>query len=354
MSKIQNNTKKSLVKDKVLAKHLDTLETIVPICKINATNILRKRQRSKAISTSVNGKLCYLNSPLHKSYQAAYYCNEHIFQDGKKVTSLFCKRRSCIICSRVYAAKLYAAYSKPLLDLPDLHFVTVTDVNVKADNLSNEIDRMLYNYRLIYKSMNARGMRIRGFFKLEITHSTRRNDFNPHIHLLISGKENAKEFLKGWLQRNPTAKKSGQNISKVTSENALIEVFKYVTKATIKDTFDARSMDAMYQAISCRQVYRGLGIKKEINTNFDKVQSMIIDHRSERIEVWKWCRNRKDWYTIQGENFNDNEIDLKAQRMIQVVEDSPNHVLNSDHRDKVTTDFNHSLNKFRGKNPILF
>ena len=339
---------------------LDTLELTVGVSnkiELDTTEVLySKRQRSKAINTSVNGKLLYLNSPLHKAYQKAYYCNAHLIQDGNKVIAHFCKKRSCIICSRVYAAKLMGGYMKPILELEDLHLVTLTDVNVKKGKLNQEVDRFMSNYRLIYQSMTKRGLKIKGFFKLEQTYNAKDNTFNPHIHMLISGKAHAEEFLDGWMKRNPTANKFGQNIRKVRDEGGLIEVFKYVTKAIISDTFDSRSLDAMYQSIHGRQVYRAIGIKKVQDTELEDIETRIITHRSERLEVWAWCQDKKDWYTSEGESFNDTTLEEDANKIIQIVDKSKNHVIKQREQyrqyDGPTDD--EIFKRSRGRTEVLF
>ena len=337
--------------------YLDTLELTVGVSdkiELNTTELLySKRQRSKAINTSVNGKLLYLNSPLHKAYQKAYYCNSHLFQDGNKVTAAFCKKRSCIICSRVYSAKLMAGYMKPLLELEDLHLVTVGDVNVKKDKLNQEVDIFMSDHRLIYQSMKRQGFNLQGFFKLEQTYNSRRNDFNPHIHLLINGKDAAEEYRRGWIKRHPNCNPAAQHIRKVKDKGGLIEVFKYVTKAIISDTFDSRSLDVMYQSIHGRQVYRAFGIKKVKDIELEDFETRTIEHRGERIEVWKWCQDKKDWYSPAGEKFNNSTIEKDADRIIGIVEKSKNHVLKKQRIYDGPTDAE-IFKRFRADKQILF
>ena len=71
-------------------RRLDTLELTTDFSiKNNAETTLQLRRNSKAISSAINGKLCYIDSAIHKDYQAAYFCNEYIFQDGNKITSKY-------------------------------------------------------------------------------------------------------------------------------------------------------------------------------------------------------------------------------------------------------------------------
>jgi len=303
---------------------LDTLE-LTSDSKPNKSAILyNSRRNSKAITKAINGKLLYQNSEIHKDYQKAWYCNESLFQDGNKVTANYCKKRSCIVCARIMAARLMKAYAKPLLELNDLHLVTLTTPNVTGDMLDTEIDRMYNAYTKIKDNIRKTyKLKLKGFRKLEITHNSRTNTFNPHYHILVDGKEAATLIRDLWLNQFSNANVRGQDIKKVRSikeESALLEVFKYVTKVVIKNSFNAEALDIMYCAIKGRRVYQAMGIKKTQEVKIKTYESQIITHRDERIEVWKWCNDSKDWYTPDhSESFNDSQIDSSVLKTIKVI-----------------------------------
>ena len=318
----------------------------------NGEKLFSARQKSKAISQSMNGKMCYLNSEIHKDYQAAYYCNTHLFQYGKKVTAKYCRKRNCLICARVKAAQLMRAYAEPLLQLPDLHLVTLTKPNVKAHELSAELGAMYSTFRAIKEKLRKRKIRILGFRKLEITYNHRTDEFNPHYHILVSGKELANLIRFEWLQSNEGANYQGQDVRKVYNKKgnyksgeveqlpdkgALLEVFKYVTKTVVKDNFNPYAMDEMYRAIKGVRTIQPMGIKKVHATELQEYQATEITHRSERVDVWKWCNKRKDWYTVEGERFNTTFISQETKRIVNVIEKTPINERNKAHLDFATT-----------------
>jgi len=301
---------------------LDTLELTADFLVKRPLNLWSQRQKAKSVSTAINGKLCYLNSDIHKDYQKAYYCNEYLFQDGKQITADFCKKRNCIVCSRIKAAKLMAAYAKPLLELGDLYLVTLTAPNVKGADLSIEIQRLYNAFKRVKDNIrkNHKDIQIKGFRKLEVTYSERTKKFNPHYHIILRGKETAEKVRQLWLKQNPSASIGGQDIRPVRSKKALLEVFKYITKAIVKDTFDTKALDQMYTAIKGVRTYQSMGVKKIAETKQEKYESAPIEHRSERIEVWKWCQDKKDWYSPSKEKFNDTYISQETKRIIKIVD----------------------------------
>jgi len=313
---------KPLKKHSAKGVRLDTLELTADYLAKSPSSLWSQRQRAKSISTAINGKLCYLGSDIHKDYQKAYYCNQYLFQDGKKVTADFCKKRNCIVCSRVKAAKLMAAYAKPILELGDLHLVTLTTPNVGGENLSSEIQKLYNAFSRIKDNIrkNYKEIQIKGFRKLEITYNERTNKFNPHYHIILSGGATAEKVRDLWLKQNKNTNYKAQDIRRVSSEKGLLEVFKYVTKAIVKDTFNTKALDQMYIAIKGVRTYQSMGVKKIAETKQEKYKSAPIEHRSERIEVWKWCQDKKDWYSPNTEKFNDSYISQETKRIINIVD----------------------------------
>lgn len=364
---IASSKEKRSSQSSVKSISLDTLEITSDYEQNKSQKIFKSRQNSKAATKAINGKLLYLDSRIHKDYQRAWYCNEYLFQDGQKVIANYCRKRSCLVCNRIYAARLFKAYHKPLLELPDLHLVTLTAPNVKEDDLSDEIHNLYKAYVKIKDNIRKNyKIKLKGFRKLEIAFNHYMSTFNPHYHILVSTYEAAKLIRDLWLDQFQDANIRGQDIRKIDmiteidSKKALLEVFKYVTKTTIKNTFDAKAMDAMYNAIKGTRVYQGIGIKKTQDTKIEKYESNYITHRSERIEVWKWCNDRMDWYTSDNESFNDGPIDQKVMELINVVVNSKTILNRTDERQEQRTDaeifkdIRQKIRKERGGNIAYF
>jgi len=302
---------------------LDTLELTSDYEPKKATEVFKARQKSKALTKAINGKLLYLDSEIHKDYQQAWYCNQYLIQEGAKVTSSYCRKRSCLVCSRIFAARLMQGYVKPILALPDLHMVTLTAPNVKSENLQFELDKFYASFVKIKDNLRKNyGVKLQGFRKLEITFNHRTKEYNPHYHILVSTREAADQVRRLWLTQFKEASYKAQDVTKINSTNALLEVFKYVTKAIVKDTFDAKALDKMYIAMKNRRAYQPMGIKKSKAIKIEQYESNFITHRSERIEVWKWCNSRYDWYAPDGEKFNDGDLQKETKRIIKVIDTS--------------------------------
>lgn len=304
---------------------LDTLEITSDSRAKNSSELYQARRKSKAITRAINGKLLYTNSVIHKDYQNAYYCNEYLFQDGSKIIANYCRKRSCLVCSRIYAARLMKAYVKPLLELKNLQLVTLTAPNVPGDQLRSEIDLMYSAYAKIKDNIRKTyKIKLRGFRKLEITFNHRTKKYNPHYHILVEGKRAANLVRKLWLDQFTKANDDGQDVRPITSVKGLLEVFKYVTKAIVKDTFDPMALDHMYVSIKGLRVYQSMGIKKEVEVKIKKYESTVITHRAERVDVWKWCNEKYDWYTSEGESFNDGDLVKDAKGIITIIEKAKN------------------------------
>lgn len=187
-------------------------------------------------------------SPLLKQYKNTVYCkwfldlNGEGFSDNGKmlasVTSHYCKNRACPICNRIRTAHLYNGYKKPLSELQNPYFVTLTAPNVGADELKPRIKEYYSAFHKILKRHSRSEHPFKGIRKFECTINEETMDFHPHLHVIIEGKENAYALRDEWLQAFPDATIEAQDVQKVTKakfENALLELFKYFAKFFSKE-----------------------------------------------------------------------------------------------------------------------
>lgn len=296
----------------------------------------KKRRRSKAITVAMSSKLAALDNDRKKGYFRAYHCAEVMYQEGKKITSGYCGHRCCVVCNRIKSARMMQGYAEPLLNLPDIHFLTLTSPNVEAGLLSDEINRMLSVWRKIYRNIkiNYKGLDMRGMYKLECTYNYKSKTYNPHLHFIVSTGETAKEIKRQWLKNHKEniegneAKEWAQDLRKA-DKNSLHELFKYVTKSVVNKNYSATAMDVMYEAMSHRNTYYRMGVKKikAINDDIEDLSSQIIEFKSERIDLWKWCNDISDWYsTTTGELFIEKKLRKKTQRIVDVINNSSDEI----------------------------
>ena len=303
---------------------LDTLELTSDFRQKNESKkVLENRQNAKAISKSLNGSLCYLDSPIKKDYQAAYYCNDYLFQDGNKIIGNFCKKRNCLICSRLQSAKLFKAYAPPLLSMENMYMVTLTAPTVKSEVLKQTLkDRYIAFTKIKDNLRKTHKIKIKGFRKTEITFNKKRNEYHAHFHIIVQGKKESELLLTSWLYQFKDANIKAQNIKPINDQNALLELFKYVTKPITKDNFSPTANDIIFQSIKGVRCFQSFGIKKESETQINDYESMIIEHKSERLDVWKWCKQQNDWYTSEGEPLVEKKVTKKTRKLINIISQS--------------------------------
>ena len=328
---------------------LDTLELTSDSGPSKSDKLFSNRQKSKAITQAINGKLCYLNSDIHKDYQAAFFCNDVLLQNGKSVTANYCRKRNCIVCSRIKAARLMKSYSEPLFGLTELHMVTLTKPNVLGHELRPEIvsmkkglSKVKDNIRKVHK------LKTKGLWKLEITYNERTGKFNPHYHILVEGVVQANLIRSEWLRLFKDSNYRAQDVRPVQSNSALLEVFKYVTKAIVKNHFDPRALDTMYRAIKGMRTIQPMGIKRVKESDEDHTVTEIT-HRNESIDVWKWCNKKHDWYNSKDEKFNNGYISQETKRIIHVINQSDTNEEKTDERDTDQRRYREIIRKARGR-----
>jgi hypothetical protein len=283
------------------APSLDTLAQVPP----NGLENLKKRARSKWYTSGIVSRLKYVeDTPLKKYYSHAWNCCNKLYQDGKKITSRYCNTRVCHICTRIRTAKLMNGYVDQLMKLGDIEFVTLTIPNCKGEDLSKVIDHILQQIVLIIRNLREKkGIKFSGIRKIEITYNANRDDFHPHLHLLVD-KNVGNLIVDQWLDRMPTAKRVGQDVRKA-DRNSLSEIFKYTTKIIArkkgKMNVYIKPLDTILRALYRRRCFQSFGLIKMVSEDVENLEGMVYDELEDTnggiIEwVWRecdWIFNRK-------------------------------------------------------------
>ena len=287
--------------------HLDT-----NLCNNQNNNELKekvsyqKRAKSKAISNGIVFSLVDTkpDSPLLKSYWNTYHCNQVILQEGNKVSSTFCNNRWCLVCNRIRTAKLINGYAPSLNDFDEPMFITLTDVTVKGRYLRSTIEKRVKTLSNIIRSLKkAKKHPIRAIRKLEVTYNETRNEYHPHFHIIVNGKDIAESIVLRWLKNNTTAKRHAQDIQDADA-NSLIEIFKYSTKIITKDGMHPIAQDLIFRAIRNKRTIQAYGIKR-ISENIQRTESTNITFKAPQIEIFKF--DKYDWVSAYGETFSEYE-----------------------------------------------
>ncbi|HCK2881389.1 TPA: protein rep, partial [Enterococcus faecium] len=237
----------------------------------------------------------------------------------KLVQAHFCKNRFCPLCSWRKARKdslMLSIMMQAISEEKNYQFIfmTLTTPNVKADKLNEEID--LFNHALSKMFRRKRVTNaIKGYVrKLEITYNKKRDDYNPHFHLILAVPKHyftvKKYYVKQseWLDlwRDVTGK-TGINpdgtdeitqldVRKVKGfqqEKAVQEVAKYSAK-DFEMTESQEVFDTFYHAMKGRQLITFNGVFKEYKKKYEAGDLDQYKKKDENEYFWflsaSWMR----------------------------------------------------------------
>lgn len=301
--------------------------------------ILQKRARAKLLSRALSARLARLGSSLEKSYWNTYHCASVIVQEGGKLETRYCGNRWCLVCSRVRTARAIGAYMPILSGWGDPHLVTLTVRNCSAEELSATIDAMMKAFTSCKRSMvRTHGFEVMAVRKLECTYNTGRNDYHPHFHILINGRQQAELLRELWLSRFPTrAEASGQDV-RPANDGALLELFKYFCKLMTRTgkkgergMIPATALDTIFQAMRGRRVWQPCGFRlakedeQAIEGESLEVSGTAAWKRLDERVYWQWDQEVSDWIdTETGETLSEYEPGAGYRSLVASIDDQHN------------------------------
>ncbi|UUY82043.1 protein rep [Staphylococcus haemolyticus] len=190
-----------------------------------------------------------------------------------------CKNRFCPVCAWRKARKdalglsLMMQYIKQQ-EKKEFIFLTLTTPNVMSDELENEIKRYNNSFRKLIKRKKV-GSVIKGYVrKLEITYNKKRDDYNPHFHVLIAVNKSyfkdtksyisQKEWLNLWRDVTGMPEITQVQVQKIRQNNnkELYEMAKYSGKDS-DYLINQKVFDAYYRSLKGKQVLVYSGLFKE-------------------------------------------------------------------------------------------
>ena len=137
--------------------------------------------------------------------------------------------------------------------------------------------------------------------------SRREDDYHPHIHAVVKGKEAAEALLEAWLKFAPKwtgqkVERRGQDVSEC-GEGALIELFKYFTKLSSDGhRIPVRRLDVIFTAMKGRRVFQPCGFTLSEEEDLEEIEldeSTAAISQLGRDVLWSWDQEVADW--IDGE-----------------------------------------------------
>ena len=205
-----------------------------------------------------------------------------------------CKNRFCPVCAWRKARKdalglsLMMQYIKQQ-ENKEFIFLTLTTPNVMSDELENEIKRYNNSFRKLIKRKKV-GSVIKGYVrKLEITYNKKRDDYNPHFHVLIAVNKSyftdkryyisQQEWLDLWCDVTGISEITQVQVQKIRQNNnkELYEMAKYSGKDS-DYLINQKVFDAFYNSLKGKLVLVYSGLFKEAK---NKLKNGDLDYLKE-------------------------------------------------------------------------
>ena len=215
----------------------------------------------------------------------------------------------------------------------DPYFVTLSRPNCTWDQLSDEIKYLNDKFGLIrgwFRTKKNRGLEISldGIKKFETTYSIDRNDFHPHIHLLVDGRINAYTLLGQWFRLVDGAGGYGNDIRKA-DEGSIKELFKYMTKFWKVESkgndekfivFPPEVLDHIMKAMKGKQVFKSFGKIKKVDDVVPDDETLDVDGVKDGVYSWEWDKDSHDWINDDGELFTGYQPNIREQKIYKAIE----------------------------------
>ncbi len=282
---------------------------------------LLKRARKKYLSTILARELSKLStSPLARAYRTSLVCCDqlHVGADQQLRSLYYCKRRWCQTCASINMSIQIDNYHRPLSNLNNLQFVTLTRRSVQAIDLPDTIQSMQRYWRQITDLARKKNIPFNGVRKLELKIGKGGHGYHPHYHIIMESRESAEWLVTQWLKRSTDSVRAAQDIRAINSlENALLELMKYATKLTCADKTDnqvlctPRQMDVIFRTLHRKRLFQPFGTVRvdRSEDDFDATEEQVMRAQG----LYQWIGT--DWFhTLYGHplaNYNPEGTEVQ-------------------------------------------
>ncbi|UXR39159.1 protein rep (plasmid) [Staphylococcus simulans] len=200
-------------------------------------------------------------------------------QKKKLYKSNLCKNRFCPVCAWRKARKdalglsLMMQYIKQE-EQKEFLFLTLTTPNVKSDDLESEIKHYNQSFRRLSNRKKFKSIAKGYVRKLEVTYNQKRDDYNPHFHVLIAVNKSyfkdtksyisQKEWLNLWKDVTGIDEITQVHVQKIKQNNnkELYEMAKYSGKDS-DYLINQKVFDTFYKSLKGKQILVYSGLFKE-------------------------------------------------------------------------------------------
>lgn len=267
------------------------------------------------------------------------FVTDKTLEKQKLHKSNLCKNRFCPICAWRRARKdalglsLMMQYIKQQEDKQFI-FLTLTTPNVTSEHLESEIKHYNKSFRRLSNRKHFKSIAKGYVRKLEITYNQKRDDYNPHFHVLIAVNKSyftdkryyisQKEWLNLWRDVTGNPEITQVHVQKVKQNNnkELYEMAKYSGKDS-DYLINQKVFDTFYKSLKGKQilVYSGLfkeARKKLKNGDLDYLKEVDPTEYIYQI-FYHW--NQKEYLASEIFDLTEEEKSKINHQMIDEIDE---------------------------------
>ncbi|MGV3066503.1 protein rep, partial [Staphylococcus simulans] len=250
-----------------------------------------------------------------------------------------CKNRFCPVCAWRKARKdalglsLMMQYIKQE-EKKEFIFLTLTTPNVTSEHLENEIKAYNHAFQKMFKRKKVNTIAKGYVRKLEVTYNQKRDDYNPHFHVLIAVNKSyfkdtksyisQKEWLNLWRDVTGIDEITQVHVQKIKQNNnkELYEMAKYSGKDS-DYLINQKVFDTFYKSLKGKQilVYSGLfkeARKKLKNGDLDYLKEVDPTEYIYQI-FYHW--NQKEYLASEIFDLTEEEKSKINHQMIDEIDE---------------------------------
>lgn len=256
----------------------------------------------------------------------------------------FCNWRFCPMCAwrKAIADSLKLAICMEYIHKKqhkDFIFLTLTAPNVPAEKLRDEITRQNYAFNKMFKRNEVKKM-CHGFVrKTEITYNPERDDYHPHLHVVVAvtkGYFSGGRYIKqaSWLEMwrevmrdNSITQVDVRKVKRRTDADGVAESFEVAefAKYAAKDSDYAKNQDVFetfYNALKGRRQLTYGGLFKIANEMY-KTGDLDDFIKPDLTEYyWRIAHKWSNSEYMQGDTYKLNGMDRRLMESYGIIVDS--------------------------------
>ena len=250
-----------------------------------------------------------------------------------------CKNRFCPVCAWRKARKdalglsLMMQYIKQQ-ERKEFIFLTLTTPNVQNEQLEDEIKHYNKSFKKMVERKKVKSI-IKGYVrKLEITYNKKRDDYNPHFHVLIAVNKSyftdkryyisQQEWLDLWRDVTGISEITQVQVQKIRQNNnkELYEMAKYSGKDS-DYLINQKVFDAFYKSFKGKQLLVYSGLFKEArkllkNGDLDYLKEIDpTEYIYQIFYIWK----QKEYLASELHDLTEQEKRELNHQMIDEIEE---------------------------------